>query len=449
MRARAVQLAALSFLACTAVFKVASRALWGTDGTGGSLSTGRNLLTTDQDHAGVEVHECATNRWIELLERNYGLHVVEFGLMLYLFLAMAVLIDTHLVGALEGIAHSMKLPDNVIGATFLSVSNASPESCVSIVSATHGQLDTGLSTIIGACLFNLLVCTGVTILASPEQTITLDGSALRRDIVMYVIYLSIILYLFFSGSVGIGASVLVLIVYPTYQLSLLYYHVKLRGTSHGDAEESEPLVDKEEESDEYEGGIVGALAKPWKLLFGLVCRKSLKDKRYLTFFLCICWLMCISYCIVGLTQRLECGLEITADLIGLTVLSLGVATPDMLSNMMMTQQGHGNMAVSACFGANISGMALGLGTSWIIINVFYTYPNPVRLSSKGIKNAVFVLAGTFIFIIISMLVTKMKLTKYHAYIYLTWYTMFIFGVIMGAFDDAKIPILSYEDTLPN
>merc|ERR1712070_1070846 len=104
------------------------------------------------------------------------------GGMVYLFLGMAVVIDTHLVEALEGIAHRMQLPDDVIGATFLSLSNASPESCVSIVAATSGRLDTGLSTIIGACLFNLLVCTGVTILVSPEQRIKLNKNSMYRDI---------------------------------------------------------------------------------------------------------------------------------------------------------------------------------------------------------------------------------------------------------------------------
>ena len=92
-----------------------------------------------------------------------------------------------------------------------------------------------------------------------------------------------------------------------------------------------------------------------------------------------------------------------------------------------------------------AGLALGLGSSWLIVNIFYTYPKPVKLSSHGIKMAVVMLACTFVGIIISMWANKWVLTKYHAYAYMSWYAVFIVGTIAGMFDDAKIPVLEYDD----
>ena len=51
---------------------------------------------------------------------------------------------------------------------------------------------------------------------------------------------------------------------------------------------------------------------------------------------------------------------------GLTILAAGTSVPDLLSSVIVAQQGEGDMAVSSCIGSNIFDVSFGLPTPWLM-----------------------------------------------------------------------------------
>merc|ERR1719163_1288687 len=51
---------------------------------------------------------------------------------------------------------------------------------------------------------------------------------------------------------------------------------------------------------------------------------------------------------------------------GLTILAAGTSVPDLLSSVIVAQQGKGDMAVSSSVGSNIFDVLVGLPLPWLI-----------------------------------------------------------------------------------
>ena len=51
---------------------------------------------------------------------------------------------------------------------------------------------------------------------------------------------------------------------------------------------------------------------------------------------------------------------------GLTFLAAGTSVPDMLSALIVVQQGKGAQAISSCIGSNVFDICVGLGFPWLL-----------------------------------------------------------------------------------
>merc|ERR1711988_814470 len=54
---------------------------------------------------------------------------------------------------------------------------------------------------------------------------------------------------------------------------------------------------------------------------------------------------------------------------GITILAAGTSVPDLISSVIVAQQGEGDMAVSSSIGSNIFDVTVGLPFPWMIFNV--------------------------------------------------------------------------------
>eukprot|EP00300_Choanocystis_sp_HF-7_P024663 c26173_g1_i1.p1 GENE.c26173_g1_i1~~c26173_g1_i1.p1 ORF type:complete len:454 (+),score=62.39 c26173_g1_i1:26-1363(+) len=405
-----------------------------------------------KQHPGVTPHECAVNVYIEEWERKFGGHVFEFFAMVYVFLGMAVLIDTHFIYALENITHSIQLPEHVVGATFMAVANSSPEYFISIVSTiSTGRGDMGLATIIGACLFNICICVAVSILSCRGQKLEVLVGPTIRDIIAYAVALGAVLLIFMKGYASLAVSIIFLLSYPIYMCVLLVCYTGGKEPRKEDPEvgEADSLIQRAHPEAVVESAptepedpgivvrILSALTYPWVLCFNLFFRESIKSFFYTQFFMSLVFIMLLAFVIVKMVHRLECGFEISGDLIGLTILAIGVTTPDVLSNSIVAKQGYGDMALSSSLSSNVSAISFGLGGSWLYLNLLHG--TSVKLQSKGIKTAVVLLCGTFLLFVLSMVVTKFVLYRAHAYVYLVYYFV-VLAIILSGVLDQKIPV---------
>jgi len=119
-------------------------------------------------------------------------------LVLYMFLALAIVCDEYFVASLEVICSEdmLNLGDDVAGATFMAAGGSAPELFTSFI-GTFQDSAVGFGTIIGSAVFNVLFVIAVCVMASKE-VLELTWWPLFRDSMYYSLSLGV-LALFFSG----------------------------------------------------------------------------------------------------------------------------------------------------------------------------------------------------------------------------------------------------------
>merc|ERR1712022_83838 len=88
-----------------------------------------------------------------------------------------------------------------------------------------------------------------------------------------------------------------------------------------------------------------------------------------TFIGSICFIGMFSFVMVECADILGQTLNIPTFVMGLTILAAGTSVPDLLSSVIVAQQGEGDMAVSSSIGSNIFDVAFGLPLPWLTYNI--------------------------------------------------------------------------------
>lgn len=111
---------------------------------------------------------------------------------------------------------------------------------------------------------------------------------------------------------------------------------------------------------------------PLSLLFCLIpdCRPP--GKEGLAPFTLVGSIIMIAFFAIVMVELAEIfgkSLGIPDVVMGLTILAAGTSVPDLLSSVIVAQQGQGDMAVSSSIGSNIFDVAFGLPLPWLVFNI--------------------------------------------------------------------------------
>merc|ERR1719181_1102839 len=111
--------------------------------------------------------------------------------MLYTFYCQALVCEEFFVPALNVMIDRFKIPDDVAGATLMAMGTSSPELFCGLIALfiTH-TVDTGVGTIVGSDIFNMLmICGGSAIVAG---AVTLDWTVLSRELIFYALSIALL-----------------------------------------------------------------------------------------------------------------------------------------------------------------------------------------------------------------------------------------------------------------
>jgi Ca2+/Na+ antiporter len=121
-----------------------------------------------------------------------------FGLV-YMFWALAIVVDEFFVPALDVISDGMGLTNDVAGATLMAAGGSAPEFFTSLFSAIQEpSTATGFGTIVGSAVFNVLFVIAACALLAKE-TLHLTWWPLFRDVTYYSISLAVLAAFFTFG----------------------------------------------------------------------------------------------------------------------------------------------------------------------------------------------------------------------------------------------------------
>jgi Ca2+-binding EF-hand superfamily protein len=111
---------------------------------------------------------------------------------------------------------------------------------------------------------------------------------------------------------------------------------------------------------------------PLSLVFCLIpdCRPPGRESWcYFSFIGSILMIAILAIVMVELATIFGDTCGIPSVVMGLTVLAAGTSVPDLLSSVIVAQQGQGDMAVSSSIGSNIFDVAFGLPVPWLTFGI--------------------------------------------------------------------------------
>jgi len=157
-----------------------------------------------------------------------GAVVIHVFILLYMFLALAIVCDEYFVPALEVLVEVLNISPDVAGATFMAAGGSMPELFTSTI-GTFQESSVGFGTIVGSAVFNVLFVIGCCALASKE-TLQLTWWPLFRDCTYYIASL-IVVALFFGilscREITFVEALILLLMYAGY-CTVMKFNEQLR-----------------------------------------------------------------------------------------------------------------------------------------------------------------------------------------------------------------------------
>jgi K+-dependent Na+/Ca+ exchanger-like protein len=124
---------------------------------------------------------------------NGGIILILFGLIIS-FCGMAIVCEEYFVPALNVFCDDLKIPDDVAGATIMSMGNSAPEFFASIISIFVTKTALGLGTALGSAIFNHLCICGASVIYASPNGLALDHRIFLRDYLFYMLSLALLVW---------------------------------------------------------------------------------------------------------------------------------------------------------------------------------------------------------------------------------------------------------------
>lgn len=150
-----------------------------------------------------------------LEQKRRGAVILHIVGVLYMFVALAIVCDEFFIPALEIVAQSLKLSDDVAGATFMAAGGSAPEFFTSVVGVFFAKNAVGFGTIVGSAVFNILFVISMCALLS-KSILALTWWPLFRDSIFYAIALSVLIGFFYNGQIEWYESLVLFSLYILY-----------------------------------------------------------------------------------------------------------------------------------------------------------------------------------------------------------------------------------------
>jgi Ca2+/Na+ antiporter len=180
-----------------------------------------------------------------------GLAVAYLVVVVYLFIGIAVVCDEWFVPSLEEISSTLKLSEDVAGATFMAAGSSAPELFTSMADAFGDQSSMGVGTIVGSAMFNILVIVALAIAASKnrptgkkkkkhkkgemmrvdsthQNSLKIDWRCVVRDCSFYVASIVMMVIVFNDSVVYWYESMVMVLMYFVYIL-FMYFNETILG----------------------------------------------------------------------------------------------------------------------------------------------------------------------------------------------------------------------------
>jgi cation:H+ antiporter len=245
-----------------------------------------------------------------------------------------------LIRGSAGLARGFGVKPLVIGLTVVAYGTSAPELAVATDTALTNNAPIALGTVIGSCAANISLILGITALIRPPS---IDGRLIRREVPVLLGSAIAVPLLFRNGVLSrLEGGLLV-------ACAVLFTIVTLTVSAR-----QEPGDDEPESPDSADSGAaLGGRARP---------RTSPIISILMTAF-GLLLLVAGSNLFVRGGRAIASDLGMSERMLGLTVISLGTAMPELIGAAVAASRGHGALAIGSVIGSNLLNVFLVLGVT--------------------------------------------------------------------------------------
>lgn len=340
--------------------------------------------------------------------------------LIIIFYWLAKVCDEYFVKSLESITKKLKISEDVSGASFMAIGSSAPELFTAIIALSKvGIENVGTGTIVGSAIFNVLVIIGASALV---KEIFVSKVSVIRDIGVYLGALLLLIFTFWDGVITLKESILYIIFYAIYIVILSQWKKwfppkkEFRIPTGEIIEKLKKITKKKTIWQQFEQWTEFGL----KFLFLTL---DPRKKYGWVFTLSILYIAILSYLMVELAIFFAHGLGVPEAIIALTILAAGTSVPDMISSIIATKKGYGNMAVSNAIGSNSFDILIGLGMPWLVF-ILWKGKN-IEVGTENLMSSIILLFGTVLLLGLILIGKKFSISKKEGMLLIGIYAIYI------------------------
>ncbi|KAM9854782.1 sodium/potassium/calcium exchanger 2-like [Aulostomus maculatus] len=396
-------------------------------------------------------------------DRRRGWVVLHIIGMVYMFVSLAIVCDEFFVPALGVITQKLAISDDVAGATFMAAGRSFPKLFTSLIGVFVAHSNVGFSKIVGSAVFNILFVIGMCALFSRE-VLHLTRWPLFRDVSFYILDLILLIIFFLDNVIMWWESMMLVASYSLYVIFMKYneqlkqaFQMQLHkhkntgkiltveelekevvpalecrsGGSEDDKKNDEenkekPLSLEWPDTRCRQATFLFLLPVVFPLWLTVPDVRNQKSRKFfvVTLLGSVLWIAVLSYLMVWWAHQVAETISIPKEIMGLTILAAGTSIPDIITSVIVSRKGLGDMVVSSSVGNNIFNVTIGLPLPLLLYSLIHGF-TPVAVSTNGLVCSVVLLFLMLLFFIITVVSCKWKLNKVLGIILLLLYSLFL------------------------
>ncbi len=261
------------------------------------------------------------------------------------------------------LATAFQVPPVVIGLTIVAFGTSAPELVVNCTAAFAGQPQLAFGSIIGSCTINLGWVLAITALV---KAIKVEPSIISREIPMMLLATAVFFVLasdrFFDHApenlLTRGNGAVLLLLFGVF----LYYTISSILRTPKKVQDADPFLEEISESLERQK----PLSKTLSLCLTIGGLAALVSGGRVTVYAAV---------------KIATAIGIPEVIIGLTVISFGTTLPELITGILATRRGEGDIAIGNVVGSNIFNLLFVGGTVAAI--------QPIPVPRGGITDLLF------------------------------------------------------------
>lgn len=318
-----------------------------------------------------------------------------YSIMIVIGFVLLVLGAELLVRGSSNIASKFHIPEMLIGLTIVALGTSAPELIITVTSAFSGNTDLIIGNAIGSNLCNLLFILGLMAIIRP---VLIDEDA--KKIHIPIAFLSVLVILFIEIShissnpsfIGRVDGIILVILFLAYFTYPIFSEIKDIRKAY------------KENMNEESTKNIKIFVQIIFIIIGIVLLKFGGDF------------------VVDYSTEIAQALGISERVIGLTIVAIGTAMPELITSIIAVIRKDTDLAVGNLVGSCVLNLLLILGVGAII--------TPLEFSNEFTQNLILLAISTLILWIFNFIGKKNTITRFKGFILLLVFTFYMVGLFL-------------------